>query len=275
MATKKIKPMTPGQRFQIMPNFSTLTKKKPEKSLLRPVKQKSGRNNRGVITVHYRGGGHKRKARLIDFYRKKHGVTGVVQSIEYDPMRTAFIALIYYEDGVKSYIIAPEGLAVGAKIIAGDQVSPEVGNAMRLRSLPLGTFIHNIELNPGSGAACVRSAGGYAQLVAREGKYATVKLPSGEMRMINKECMATVGVVSNGDHNRIILGKAGRMRWLGRRPRTRQVATNAVDGSMGGGEGKSSGGQPRARRGRCIYSKGQKTRKRNKYSDKMIIKKRK
>lgn len=272
-ATHRLKPITPGQRFRIAPNYAEITARKPEKSLVLPLKKKAGRNNSGRQTVPYRGGGHKQKIRTIDFYRKKHNVVGIVKSIEYDPIRTAFIALIYYQDGVKSYIIAAKNLKVGDQIITGSEVPPEIGNAMPLQAMPVGTIIHNVEFNPGAGAACVRSAGTYAQLVAREEKNATIKLPSGEMRMVNKACMATVGVVSNSEHNTIILGKAGKNRHFGKRPRTRAVAKNPVDHGMGGGEGKASGGQPRSRTG--LKAKGKKTRKRNKYSDRMIIKKRK
>lgn len=273
MPLKKINPTTPGQRFRIGPDFSTLTKTKPEKSLVRGVKRTGGRNNTGKMTMRYRGGGHKRRMRQIDFKRKKHGVPAVVKAISYDPMRTAFIALIYYKDGEKAYIVAPKGLKVGAEILAGQQVPPEIGNAMPLEAMPLGTVVHNVELHPGRGAAMVRSAGASAQLVAIKDDYGVLKLPSGEVRMVLKACMATVGSVSNSEHNRVRLGKAGRKRWMGRTPRTRAVAMNPVDHPMGGGEGKASGGHPRSRKG--LYAKGKVTRKNNKHSDRMIISKRK
>jgi large subunit ribosomal protein L2 len=272
MAVKKLKPVTPGTRFRVAPAFDEITASKPEKSLLAPKKKTGGRNNVGKMTARYIGGGHKQRLRIIDFKRDKFGVPAVVKSIEYDPNRTARIALLYYVDGAKAYIIAPEGLQVGQTVISGDSVAPEVGNAMRLVNIPLGTIVHNIELKPGKGGAIARSAGGYAQVVAREGKYVTVKLPSSEMRMVLGTCMATVGTVSNGDHMNVVLGKAGRNRWLGRRPRTRGVAMNPVDHPMGGGEGRSSGGHPRSRKG--LLAKGKKTRSPKKYSNKFIIGKR-
>jgi large subunit ribosomal protein L2 len=223
--------------------------------------------------MRYIGGGHKKVYRLIDFKRNKLGVPGIVKSVEYDPNRSARIALIYYKDGEKAYILAPEGLKIGQIVLSGPEVPPELGNALPLSSMPLGTIIHNIELNPGKGAALARSAGSYAQLLARDGKYATVKLPSGEMRLVLVQCYATVGALSNGDHMNVSLGKAGRNRWLGRRPRVRGVAMNPVDHPMGGGEGKASGGHPRSRKG--LYAKGKKTRNRNKYSTRFIISKRK
>ncbi|RPA70137.1 50S ribosomal protein L2 [Cyclobacteriaceae bacterium YHN15] len=272
MAVKKLKPVTPGTRFRVAPAFDEITASKPEKSLLAPKKKTGGRNNVGKMTARYIGGGHKQRLRIIDFKRDKFGVPAVVKSIEYDPNRTARIALLYYVDGAKAYIIAPEGLQVGQTVISGESVAPEVGNAMRLVNIPLGTIVHNIELKPGKGGAIARSAGGYAQVVAREGKYVTVKLPSSEMRMVLGTCMATVGTVSNGDHMNVVLGKAGRNRWLGRRPRTRGVAMNPVDHPMGGGEGRSSGGHPRSRKG--LLAKGKKTRSPKKYSNKFIIGKR-
>jgi large subunit ribosomal protein L2 len=272
MAVKKLKPVTPGTRFRVAPAFDEITASKPEKSLLAPKKKTGGRNNVGKMTARYIGGGHKQRLRIIDFKRDKFGVPAVVKSIEYDPNRTARIALLYYVDGAKTYIIAPEGLQVGQTVISGESVAPEVGNAMRLVNIPLGTIVHNIELKPGKGGAIARSAGGYAQVVAREGKYVTVKLPSSEMRMVLGTCMATVGTVSNGDHMNVVLGKAGRNRWLGRRPRTRGVAMNPVDHPMGGGEGRSSGGHPRSRKG--LLAKGKKTRSPKKYSNKFIIGKR-
>ncbi|RZS94646.1 50S ribosomal protein L2 [Cecembia calidifontis] len=272
MAVKKLKPVTPGTRFRVAPAFDEITASKPEKSLVAPKKKTGGRNNVGKMTARYIGGGHKQRLRIVDFKRDKFGVPAVVKSIEYDPNRTARIALLYYVDGAKAYIIAPEGLQVGQTVISGESVAPEVGNAMMLVNIPLGTIVHNIELKPGKGGALARSAGGYAQVVAREGKYVTVKLPSGEMRMILGSCMATVGTVSNADHMNVVLGKAGRNRWLGRRPRTRGVAMNPVDHPMGGGEGRSSGGHPRSRKG--LLAKGKKTRSPKKYSNKFIISKR-
>ena len=269
MALKKLRPTSPGQRFRIAPAFDEITASEPEKSLLAPLKNSGGRNNSGKMSNRYMGGGHKAKYRIIDFKRDKASVPATVKTIEYDPNRTARIALLQYADGEKRYIIAPAGLVVGNQVVSGSGVAPEVGNALPLREIPLGTIVHNIELQPGAGAAMARSAGTYAQLVAREDKYATLKLPSGEMRMVLVTCMATVGTVSNGDHMNVRLGKAGRNRWLGRRPRVRGVAMNPVDHPMGGGEGKSSGGHPRSRNG--IFSKGQKTRNKNKYSEQLIV----
>ena len=265
--------MTPGTRFRTAPDFAEITSATPEKSLLKPAKRSGGRNNTGKMTMRYMGGGHKRKIRVIDFKRDKFDVPATVKTIEYDPMRSARIALLYYADGEKRYIIAPEGLKVGQTVISGENVAPEVGNTLPLSKIPLGTIIHNIELKPGKGAAMARSAGTYVQLLAREGKYATLKLPSGEMRMVLVNCLATIGTVSNSDHMNVRLGKAGRKRWLGRRPRVRGVVMNPVDHPMGGGEGKSSGGHPRSRNG--LYAKGQKTRTPKKYSNKLIISKRK
>ncbi|GHB51213.1 50S ribosomal protein L2 [Mongoliitalea lutea] len=272
MAVKKLKPVTPGTRFRVAPVFDEITASKPEKSLLAPLKKTGGRNNAGKMTSRYIGGGHKRRLRIIDFKRNKFGIPAVVKSVEYDPNRSARIALLYYTDGTKTYIIAPEGLQVGQTVISGESVAPEVGNAMHMTNMPLGTIVHNIELKPGKGGALARSAGGYAQIVAREGKYVTVKLPSGEMRLILGACLATVGTVSNADHMNVRLGKAGRNRWLGRRPRTRGVAMNPVDHPMGGGEGRSSGGHPRSRKG--LLAKGKKTRSPKKYSNKFIISRR-
>jgi len=273
MALKKLKPTTPGQRFRLAPTFEEITTDKPEKSLLKPLKKSGGRNNRGKMTMRYMGGGHKRRLRLVDFKRNKFNVPATVKTIEYDPVRSARIALLYYVNGSKSYIIAPEGLKVGQTVISGEDIAPELGNTLPLSKIPLGTIIHNIELKPGKGGAIARSAGSYVQLLAREGKYATVKMPSGEMRMILTSCLATIGSVSNSEHMNEKLGKAGRKRWLGRRPRVRGVAMNPVDHPMGGGEGKASGGHPRSRNG--IYAKGFKTRAKKKYSDRMIISKRK
>ncbi|RAU83873.1 50S ribosomal protein L2 [Pontibacter arcticus] len=269
MALKKLRPITPGQRFRIAPAFDEITSNTPEKSLLAPIKKSGGRNNSGKMTMRYIGGGHKKKYRVIDFKRTKYGVPATVKTIEYDPNRTARIALVFYADGEKSYIIAPAGLQVGTVILSGPGIAPEVGNCLPLSDIPLGTIIHNIELQPGNGATLARSAGSYAQLVAREGRYATIKLPSGELRMVLVNCYATVGTVSNSDHMNVKLGKAGRSRWMGKRPRVRGVAMNPVDHPMGGGEGKSSGGHPRSRKG--LYSKGLKTRNKNKYSEKLIV----
>jgi len=273
MAVKKLKPTTPGQRFRLAPVFDDITKSTPERSLVTTSKRNGGRNNQGRMTVRNVGGGHKRKLRIIDFKRDKHGIPATVKAIEYDPNRTARIALLHYADGEKRYILAPAGLEVGTVLNSGKGVAPEVGNALYLSEIPLGTIIHNIELKPGRGGVLARSAGTYVQLVAREGKYSTIKLPSGEMRMVLNTCLATVGTVSNSDHMTVRLGKAGRNRWLGKRPRVRGVAMNPVDHPMGGGEGRASGGHPRSRNG--LYAKGMKTRKPNKYSDKHIVKRRK
>jgi large subunit ribosomal protein L2 len=269
MALKKLRPTTPGQRFRVAPAFDEITSSTPEKSLLTPLKKSGGRNSSGKMSNRYIGGGHKTQYRIVDFKRDKSGVPATVKTIEYDPNRTARIALLHYADGEKRYIIAPAGLSVGAQIVSGKGVAPEVGNALPLAEMPLGTIVHNIELQPGQGAAIARSAGTYAQLVAREDRYATLKLPSGEMRMVLVTCTATVGTVSNGDHMNVVMGKAGRNRWAGRRPRVRGVAMNPVDHPMGGGEGKSSGGHPRSRNG--IFAKGQKTRNKNKYSENLIV----
>ena len=274
MSVRKLKPITPGQRFRVVNNFDVITSDKPEKSLVVPLKKTGGRNNQGKMTMRYIGGGHKKKYRIIDFKRNKFGVEAKVVSIEYDPNRTAFIALVQYTDGEKRYIIAPAGLKVDQVIISGEKnIAPEVGNAMPLSEIPLGTVISCIELRPGQGANIARSAGTFAQLMAKEGKYATVKLPSGETRMILLTCLATIGAVSNSDHQLIISGKAGRSRWLGRRPRTRAVVMNPVDHPMGGGEGRASGGHPRSRKG--IPAKGYRTRSKTKASNKYIVERRK
>ena len=273
MAVKKLRPITPGQRFRVAPGFTEITSDTPEKSLLVSVKRSGGRNNSGRMTMRYMGGGHKQRMRIIDFKRDKFNIPAVVKSIEYDPMRSARIALLYYADGVKTYIIAPEGIGVGQTLLSGKGIAPEVGNALPLSDIPLGTIVHNIELKPGKGGALARSAGSYAQLLAREGKYATLKLPSGEMRLVLTICMATVGTVSNSDHMNVNLGKAGRKRWLGRRPRVRGVVMNPVDHPMGGGEGRASGGHPRSRNG--LLAKGLKTRTPKKYSNNLIIGKKK
>lgn len=274
MSVRKLKPITPGQRFRVVNNFDTLTKgNAPEKALLKGKKRSGGRNNTGKMTMRYIGGGHKKRYREIDFKRNKFGVPATVKTIEYDPNRTAFIALLWYADGEKRYIVAPAGIEVGQTLVSGEKVDPEVGNAMKLANIPLGTIISGIEMRPGQGAIIARSAGTFAQLVAREGKYATIKMPSGEIRMILVECMATIGVVSNSDNQLLVSGKAGRSRWLGRRPRTRPVAMNPVDHPMGGGEGRASGGHPRSRNG--IPAKGYKTRSKKKASSKYIIERRK
>ena len=273
MALKKYKPTTPGQRFKVLSAFDEITTDKPEKSLLAPKKSTGGRNSSGKMTVRYRGGGHKKRYRIIDFKRDKDGIPGIVRTIEYDPNRTARIALVFYKDGEKRYIIAPAGLKVGQEIISGTGVQPNVGNTMFLSEVPFGTIIHNIELRPGEGAKMARSAGSYAQLMSREGKYAILRMPSGETRMILQTCKATIGSVSNGDHNLEKSGKAGRSRWLGRRPHNRGVVMNPVDHPMGGGEGRASGGHPRSRKG--LPAKGYKTRSRKAASNKYIIERRK
>ncbi|MGB0999372.1 MAG: 50S ribosomal protein L2 [Flavobacteriales bacterium] len=273
MAVRKLKPTTPGQRFKVISAFDDLTTSTPEKSLLAPKKRSGGRNNTGKMTMRYIGGGHKKRYRIIDFKREKQGMDATVMTIEYDPNRSARIALVEYSDGEKRYIIAPNGLKVGAKIQSGNGVAPEVGNALYLSEIPLGTIVHNVELNPGAGAVLARSAGAFAQLVAREGKYAILKLPSGETRMILVTCIATIGTVSNSEHALQRSGKAGRSRWQGRRPRTRGVAMNPVDHPMGGGEGRSSGGHPRSRKG--LPAKGYKTRSKTKASSRYIVERRK
>lgn len=273
MALKKFKPTTSSQRFKVISAFDEITTSKPEKSLLSPGKRSGGRNNEGKMTMRYMGGGHKQKYRVIDFKRNKDGITATVKSIEYDPNRTARIALLFYADGEKRYIIAPNGLQAGQKIISGKGVAPDVGNTLYLSEIPYGTIIHNIELRPDQGAKMARSAGSYAQLMSRDGKFAIIKLPSGETRMILQTCRATIGMVSNVDHSLEVSGKAGRSRWLGRRPRTRGVVMNPVDHPMGGGEGRASGGHPRSRKG--LPAKGYKTRSKKKASNKYIIEKRK
>ena len=273
MSVRKLKPVTPAQRFRVVNGFDAITTDKPEKSLLVPKKRTGGRNNRGKMTVRHRGGGHKKRYRIIDFKRNKFDVVAEVKSIEYDPNRTAFIALLEYKDGEKRYIVAQNGLQVGQKISSGANAAPEVGNALLISKIPLGTIISCIELNPSAGAVIARSAGAFAQLMARDGKLATIKLPSGETRSIPTTCMATIGVVSNSDHQLLVSGKAGRSRWIGRRPRTRPVAMNPVDHPMGGGEGRASGGHPRNRNG--IPAKGYRTRIKTKASSKFIIERRK
>ncbi|HCY00129.1 MAG TPA: 50S ribosomal protein L2 [Bacteroidales bacterium] len=273
MAVRKLKPVTPGQRHKIIGVFDDITTTTPEKSLLAPITKSGGRNNSGKMTMRNLGGGHKRRYRIIDFARNRDGVAAVVKTIEYDPNRTARIALVVYEDGEKRYIIAPAGLKVGQTIMSGKGVLPEVGNTLYLSEIPLGTIVHNIELTPGQGGIMARSAGSYAQLLSREGKYAVLKLPSGEIRMVITSCKATIGTVSNSDHALTRSGKAGRSRWLGRRSRVRGVVMNPVDHPMGGGEGRSAGGHPRSRKG--IPAIGYKTRSKKKLSNKFIVERRK
>ena len=273
MAVKKYKPISPGTRFRVGNSYNEVTTNKPEKSLLETVKRTGGRNADGKMTVRNIGGGHKRRYRVIDWKRDKENITGTVTSIEYDPNRTAFIALIEYSDGEKRYILAPQGLKVGDTVLAGSQAIPNVGHALSLRDVPLGSAIHNIELHPGQGGAIVRSAGTSATMMGREDKYAVIKLPSGEVRRVLLQCKATMGSVSNPDHALTVFGKAGSRRWTGRRPRVRGVAMNPVDHPMGGGEGKASGGHPTSRTG--IMAKGQKTRNRRAASSKLIISRRK
>ncbi len=269
MALRKYKPTTAGTRWRIGNAYAEITTNVPEKSLLEPMKSTGGRNVQGRRSMRYIGGGNKKMYRIIDFKRDKKNIPATIKTIEYDPNRSAFIALLHYADGEKRYIIAPQGLEVGAKIISGDAVAPEVGNALLLKNMPLGTVVHNIEMQPGHGASIARSAGTYAQLNAKEERYAVLKMPSGELRRVLLSCMATVGTVSNSDHQLQSMGKAGRNRWKGIRPRNRGVAMNPVDHPMGGGEGRSSGGHPRSRTGK--YAKGEKTRSRTKGSNKLIL----
>jgi large subunit ribosomal protein L2 len=273
MAVKILRPITPGTRFRVANTFAELTTDRPEKSLTVALKKSGGRNNQGKMTMRYIGGGHKQKYRIIDFKRDKQGQKAEVLSVEYDPNRSAFISLVQYKDGEKRYIVAPHGVQVGQIIESGPGVLPEIGNTVPLSEIHLGSVIHNIELQPGQGAKLCRSAGANAQLVNRDGKYVVVKLPSGETRMVLGTCMATMGTVSNPDHQLEVKGKAGRSRWLGRRPRTRPAAMNPVDHPQGGGEGRSKGGQPRSRTG--IFSQGQKTRNPKKATSKYIIERRK
>jgi large subunit ribosomal protein L2 len=269
MALRKYKPITAGTRWRIGNAYAEITTDQPEKSLLEKVKSTGGRNAQGRRAMRYIGGGHKKSYRIIDFKRDKKNINATVASIEYDPNRTAFIALLNYADGEKRYILAPQGLQVGAVVLSGDSIAPEIGNALLLKNMPLGTMVHNIEMQPGHGGVIARSAGSSAQLTNKEEKYAVLKMPSGELRKVLINCYATVGVVSNSDHNLQSMGKAGRNRWKGIRPRNRGVAMNPVDHPMGGGEGKASGGHPRSRTGK--YAKGEKTRKRQKGSNKLII----
>ena len=273
MAIRKLKPTTPGQRHKIIGSFENITASVPEKSLVVGKSASGGRNNQGKMTMGYLGGGHKRRFRVIDFKRTKDGIPAVVKSIEYDPNRSARIALLYYADGEKTYILAPNGLQVGTSVMSGPAAAPEVGNALPLSVIPIGTVVHNIELRPGQGAKMARSAGTFAQLVSREDNYAIIKMPSGEVRKILSACKATIGSVGNSDHALEKSGKAGRSRWLGRRPHNRGVVKNPVDHPMGGGEGRASGGHPRSPKG--LYSKGLKTRAPKKHSSKYIVERRK
>lgn len=273
MPVKKFSPVTPGTRFRVGLDYSGVTNEAPEKSLLAPMRRSGGRNHTGKMTMRQIGGGHKRRYRIVDFNRGKEGIPAKVKSIEYDPNRTAFIALLVYADGEKRYIIAPDKLEVGATVVSGKDAEPIVGNALYLDDIPLGSSIHAIEMTPGKGAALARSAGTFGTLMGKEGKYAIIKLPSREVRRILLSCKATIGTTSNPDHGLEVGGKAGRTRWKGKRPRVRGVAMNPVDHPMGGGEGRASGGHPRSRTG--IMAKGQKTRDKNKYSSKLIISKRK
>jgi large subunit ribosomal protein L2 len=277
MAIRKLRPMTPATRFYSISTFEEITKKKPEKALLQPNKKSGGRNNLGRITSRHRGGGHKRQYRIIDFKRNKHGIVGTISSIEYDPNRASRIALVNYPDGEKRYIIAATGMKIGAKIVSGPQAEVEIGNAMPLRNIPVGTFIHNVEFFPGKGGQVGRSAGNSLQIVAKEDDWVSLKLPSGEIRKFRSECYATIGTVGNSDHENISIGKAGRSRWLGIRPQSRGMAMNPVDHPMGGGEGRSKSGggwqHPESPWGK--YAKGLKTRKRKNQSNKFIIKRRK
>ena len=273
MALRKFKPTTPGQRHKVAITFDEITSSKPEKSLLVKKKRTGGRNDTGKMTVENLGGGHKKRYRVIDFKRNKFGIPAKVATIEYDPNRTANIALLNYSDGEKRYIVAPEGIQVGVEVLSGEKAPINVGNCLQLKDLPLGTVIHNIELKPGQGAILVRSAGSYAQLMAKDGKYATVKLASGEIRRILVTCLATIGSVSNPQHQLQVSGKAGRSRWQGKRPNVRATVKNPVDHPMGGGEGKHSGGLPRNKNG--VPAKGFKTRNKKKPSNKYIIERRK
>jgi large subunit ribosomal protein L2 len=271
MAVIQLNPRTPGQRFMQIADFSELTKKAPEKALLKPVKKSGGRNNRGRMTMRHRGGGHKRRLRVIDFKRTRDGIPAVVAALEYDPNRSANIALLHYADGAKNYILAPVGFKVGDHVECGVEADIKPGNALALKNIPLGTFVHAIEMKPGAGAQLARGAGTQAQLMAKEGKFALLKLPSGEQRMVQAECRATVGQVGNIDHENISIGKAGRSRWAGKRPHVRGVAMNPVDHPHGGGEGRSKGNHPQSPWGQP--AKGYKTRGK-KISDRFIVSKR-
>jgi len=273
MPVKKFNPITPAMRQRVANTFDELTASKPQKSLTKGKSHSGGRNNSGKMTVRNIGGGHKRRYRVIDFKRNKDGIPATIKTIEYDPNRSAYIALVFYADGEKRYIIAPDQIQVGDQILSGKDAKPLTGHTMFLSDIPTGTSIHAIEMNPGKGAVIARSAGTNGVLVGREGKYAIIKMPSGEVRKILQTCRATIGNTSNGDHNQQVVGKAGRSRWLGKRPRVRGVAMNPVDHPMGGGEGRASGGHPRSRTG--VMAKGQKTRNNKKYSSQLIISKRK
>ncbi|MEM7369241.1 MAG: 50S ribosomal protein L2 [Bacteroidota bacterium] len=273
MGIRKLKPVTPGSRQRSVSDFAEITKSRPEKSLTSPLKSFGGRNRSGRTTMRHRGGGHKKRYRIVDFKREKFNIPATVKAIEYDPNRSARIALVFYADGEKRYILAPDKIEIGQKIVSGETAEPKVGNAMHLKNIPLGTFVHNVELHPGQGGVMARSAGSYAQLTAKEGKYAVLRLPSGETRMVLSKCMATIGIVGNSSHQNIDLGKAGRNRWLGKRPHTRGVAMNPVDHPMGGGEGRASGGHPRNRNG--LPAKGFKTRNKKKASNSLIISRKK
>ena len=272
MGIRKFKPVTPGQRHKAIGTFDDVTTSVAETTLVFGKRSTGGRNNSGRITVRYRGGGHKRLIRIVDFKREKDGIPAVVKTIEYDPNRSARIALVFYADGEKRYIVAPNGLQVGTTIMSGPEATPDLGNTLPLENIPVGTVIHNIELRPGQGAKMVRSAGNFAQLTSREGKYCVIKLPSGEIRKVLSVCRATIGSVSNSDHALESSGKAGRSRWLGRRPHNRGVVMNPIDHPMGGGEGRHTGGHPRSRNG--LYAKGLKTRAPKKLSNKYIIERR-
>jgi len=272
MPQKKYKPFTPSRRHMTGSTFEEVTKTEPEKALLRPLTQSGGRNNRGRMTVRFRGGGHKRRYRLVDFRRDKDNIPAIVKSIEYDPNRSARIALLAYADGEKRYILAPDGLAVGMQVISGEDVDIRVGNALPLKNIPTGTIVHNIEMKPKKGGQVAKGAGTHAQLMAKEGKYVHLRMPSGEVRLFHPECRATIGQLGNADHENISIGKAGRKRWLGRRPHNRGVSMNPIDHPMGGGEGKASGGHPQSPWGQP--AKGYKTRKVHKGSDKFIVKRR-
>ncbi len=275
MAIKKFKPTSPGRRFMTVESFAEITTTTPERSLLAPLTNKAGRNNHGRITVRHQGGGHKRQYRIIDFKRDKDGIPATVATIEYDPNRTAYIALLHYVDGEKRYILAPQGLKVGAKVVSGTQADIILGNALPLKSIPVGTVIHNVELKPGKGAQMVRSAGASAQLMAKEGSYALVRLPSSEDRLVHIDCKATIGQVGNLEYENISIGKAGRSRWLRRRPTVRGVVMNPVDHPHGGGEGRAPIGRKSPVTPWGVPTLGHKTRQKNKHSDKYIVRRRK
>ena len=274
MGIRSLKPVTPGSRFATRPDFADITTNTPAKSLTAALRKTGGRNNKGRITMRHRGGGHRRRYRIIDFKRNKFDIPAKVATIEYDPNRSAYIALLHYADGEKRYILAPSGLKVGDELISGENVELKVGNSLSLKNIPAGMMVHNVELTPGKGGQIVRSAGAVARIMARDGGFVTLKLPSDEIRLIPEKCMATLGQVGNRTHNQVVSGKAGRSRWLGRRPKVRGVAMNPVDHPMGGGEGKSSGGRhPVSPTG--VKAKGFKTRKKNKKSNELIVKRRK